>query len=1446
MQKNLTKKALCLTWTLLSAALPFAGQAQTQPVPTLYGSVIFGTGWQDMYDAPYGIYAIENGDAAHPKAVKIAPELFANGGGVYVDGKYHMVNHVTYADGVGVVLRTYDVEAGWKLLREQYLDHTGCIATDLAYDPTADRIYGCFGRGTVEGSKTYLLGVLDEFTGDVTEIGALSEQLLTLACNRDGELYGIGVYGNLYRVDKASAALTAVGSTGKNIKYEQSATFDYETGRLFWVATPHGTDNPVYLYEVSTADGSTTNLGEVKDRYEFTGLFTTSPFTDAAAPGRVPEFLPFFEGGATEGTLRFTAPTSTFGGTPLSGELTWQLRVGKEVEHSGTCQPGAPVTVSVALTPGAHLAKVFFSNGSGRGPVAERELWIGNDVARAGSVNATVGEDGCVSLTWEPAQGIHGGYIDSEGVTYRVWRHPDETLIYEGTATSCTEATAVQSYGVYNYEVQTYCNGVKGESVSSKDLVLGQAASLPYNETFTTANSLRAFTILDQNADGTTWFYDGGSVSYAYNEDGHDADDWLLTPPFRLKPDAVYEVSFDAWGAEGSKERFSVALGGAPTAAAMTQTLMEQQLVTTGVSRRYSQLFRPTISEGLSFIGVHAESLYANSYTLSLDNFSLQFKAFVQAPQAVADLQAVAAAEGALSADISFTLPTQSIEGTPLESLNEVDVFRGKTLVAALTDCTPGQAIRVTDTPTLPGNYTYSVVALNDFDEGLYAETTVYVGEDVPGAVENLRLSDLGDGKVRLEWTAPQLGTHGGYINPANLRYEVTDAAGSTVTVTETSHETTVEVPANSQQMTWFSLRSRSNRGRGPVVASDTIFLGPALPLPFHESFSRRGLDNSPWDIEESDYAEWSIMGYGSYTDPQDGDGGMAGFINGSEDTGCRLVSPKFTLSGTHPTLRFWMYHDSRCRNELSVVLSDSHGGRHQLARLRAQDVPGGGEGAAWVCHTYGLEDYAGLGDVQLRFLAEGHWSDALMNVFYLDNISVWDWMDYDLSVGTPVAEETKSQVGRTNRFSVPISNLGSHTAEGYKVILRRGEREVCRVKGPALPADSTCVVELTDRPNADADETSYYSVEVLWNSDQVPANNHTAPMAVTILPGLPFVEGVTARIEGEACVLTWEEPMVSGEGVEAETLTEDFESYSAFTISNLGRWTLYDGDGRPTTGIQDGHGNYVEYDNVGDPMAFQVFNAARAGLSTTLWGAHSGNQVLATFTCGYYGTNDDWLISPEIDGAQTVKFWAKSPNNSYYGTSEVIQVLYSEKGTDVADFVQVGSNITVPGGWMEYSFNVPADAKHFAIRCISADQYVLFLDDITYRRAGSGLRLLGYNVYRDGELLTPEPLAEPTFSDPALPEGFHDYTVTAVYSTGESVPSVAVSASLTGIHSTTAAPAVRVRPGRGSLTVESNGRPYTVTDLGGRLLYRSDRDARLRLPAGVYIVAGQKVTVSY
>ena len=83
--------------------------AVAQDVPTIYGSVIYATGWQDMANAPYGIYAIDGGDASQPRAVRINPSLFANGGGVYVDGLYHMVQHQTYADGLSIALRTYDV-----------------------------------------------------------------------------------------------------------------------------------------------------------------------------------------------------------------------------------------------------------------------------------------------------------------------------------------------------------------------------------------------------------------------------------------------------------------------------------------------------------------------------------------------------------------------------------------------------------------------------------------------------------------------------------------------------------------------------------------------------------------------------------------------------------------------------------------------------------------------------------------------------------------------------------------------------------------------------------------------------------------------------------------------------------------------------------------------------------------------------------------------------------------------------------------------------------------------------------------------------------------------------------------------------------------------------------------------------------------------------------------
>lgn len=1417
--------------------------AQNTDVPTIYGSVIYATGWQDMTEAPYGIYAIDQGNTAAPRAVKIDANIHANGGGVYVDGLYHLVNHVVYADGMTVALRTYDVENGWRLVREKYMDNTGCIANDLAYDPTSDLIYGCFGRGTDELNRTYVLATLDEYTGRVNEIGKLSDRLMTLACNREGELYGINEFGKLYRVNKENATLTLIGSTGKNIKYEQSMTFDYATGRLFWAATPHGTNQPVHLYEVDTDNAACTSLGEIYKRYEFTGLFTTSPFTTSAEPGRIQNIRADFPEGALTGHIRFHAPSATFGGASLSGTLAYRLRVDGKVFSTGTCTAGSEVSIPATLTAGAHLLKVDVTSDAGRSPVAVQEYWLGNDSPIAGSLTTTKGADGRVTLTWTEAKGLHDGYIDTSSLTYRVVRQPDNVQIYDGPGLTCTEPAAVNRYGAYTYELTTYAGNVKGETVVSEPVILGTSANLPYTEDFSTENALLTYTIEDANGDDCTWYYDEGVVSYAYNEEGGDADDWLITPPFRLDPEWVYAFELNAMGTYGSTETFRIAAGHAPKGDAMTRELLPATQIADGKTATHRIMFRPDTSGDATYFGIHAESTFIDGNVLSVGQVSLEAVASVHAPAAVDDLRVVPGESGALNATITLTAPSKAIDGADLTEDCEVDILRGRVAVAALTGIRPGQAVTFTDTPALPGNYTYSVVVVGDYGEGIKTEATAYVGEDIPDAPGNIRLHEETPGHLVMTWTAPTSGTHGGFVNSANVTYEVTGPDGQSETVEGCRYETDVTIPTNKQETYSLKIRSRSSRGRGPTVSSNTVFVGQAYALPFAESFSLRSFDQNPWDLNTGNGAEWNILPYGMYTDPQDADGGMFLHMGNIEGDVSHLVSPKLALTGNHPTLRFWMFHHPKACNAVTLQIRHADGTSHVLGRIEEGDMTDTNPDGGWRQHTFPLDDYREMGDAQIDWTFEDHLSPELVNSLYLDNIRIYDWHDHSLEMAGMVNRETSVQVGDTVHFDVTVKNSGSHTAEGYRLVLYRDGKAVSSLTGDALAADSTHTFTLTDRPNADAKESSLYHAVIDWAPDEVATDNQSGTITVTVLPGLPFVDQVTAAVEGSSILLDWTAPQVASPTQGEETVTEGFESYTPFTITNVGRWTLVDGDGRQVLGIQNGQGDYIEYDNVGSPMAYQIFRPSAIGLGG-VWAPHSGSQVLAAFSCGRYCPNNDWLISPEVKGGQTVTFWAKSPDNTYYETNEVIQVLYSTGSTATADFIQIGQDITVPGSWTQLSFNLPADARRFAIRCISDDQYILYLDDITYTRPVSSLTLEGYHVYRDGERLTGSPIGTTHFVDEQPSDNWHEYSVTAVYTEGESARSAAVSASVTGIHGPAAGRQPSFALGRGCINVFPSEAPSRIVDLSGRVRYEGRSGATVHLAPGVYIVNGQRVVV--
>lgn len=283
-----------------------------------------------------------------------------------------------------------------------------------------------------------------------------------------------------------------------------------------------------------------------------------------------------------------------------------------------------------------------------------------------------------------------------------------------------------------------------------------------------------------------------------------------------------------------------------------------------------------------------------------------------------------------------------------------------------------------------------------------------------------------------------------------------------------------------------------------------------------------------------------------------------------------------------------------------------------------------------------------------------------------------------------------------------------------------------------------------------------------------------------------------------------------------------------------------------------------LKYDHAGEPMAFQVFNAEKAGIPFKSWEAHSGEQMLVSFSCASTdggatkAQNDDWLISPQLNGeAQTISFFAKAGMGGA-AVPEQFEVLYSKTSKAIANFQKLGETEDVNNvqDWEEYEYKLPEGTKYFAIRCVSNNKFALLLDDIKFVEAGSkpeDLQLNGYNVYRDGKKVNKSLVSGEKFTDNTLTESAkYGYVVTAVYDKGESLASNLAEVEVTvGINDIDAA-GVNVSVEKNTLVVTgAMGKTITVYAADGALV--AQRTAgfaeRISVVRGMYIVKAAGVT---
>lgn len=1327
---------------------------------TLWGDVIYARSWEPEDALPqYGVFAYNLGEAGnylYATPVMVDDQLRANGSGTFYDGVYHFMLYDIWS-----YYQEWDINT-WQPLRQVEDNSKRLLATDTDYDVITGLSYGCYFNPQADA---YEFAAVDYATSSKF-VRRPCDLYIAIAINSQGEVYGIKVSdSSLYRIDKATGEETLIGNTGIDVgDYLQSATFDRTTDVLYWACNDAYGES--YLCRVDTETGRATKLSIFADREQISSLYIPRQFPDDV-PAQADALEISFPKGQLSGNVSFVLPTEYRGGASLTGEsLHYALYANATPIASGEGKAGEKVSVDATVPEGFSLIRLQVSNANGRGEETTLRQWFGTDVPHAptGVKLSLAGEfNNEAHLTWAaPKTGVHDGYVDASALTYDIVRYPDSLLVAQGiSATEFSEVIDVNRPGVYHYGVKAIHDGKTGEEALSGNGTTQGVLGIPYFEGFDTKDAFRQYQILDANGDDNTWTYNTKVCMAQYSCNWTNAaDDWLISPEIAMNGGRMYRLEFIYKGFDDRKpEQMSVRLGqgDAPTA---YREIVPAMTIGNYDRLRHESLFAVE-ADGKYRLAFHAESP-ADAYYLYLDSIAITEYALSDAPVAASGLTVEPYADGVAAASLRCVAPSLTNAGEALQQIDKVEVVRDGSVVHVFSPVEPGATLTWDDTAVPDGFHTYVVRAWNASGKGAETESRVFVGQDLPLAPQQVRLTDQG-GTLLLTWEKPSdVGVNGQYVHTPGLRYSVytSSLAGVLTPYREDLSETSVTIADayadGAQQMVSFVVRAKSPAGEGDRAVSNSLIGGSPYALPFLESFPGGEAPATFWLSQG--YNPFRLADNISYND----DGGCIGWKSNGFDHEGWMSSGKIRLTDAqHPTFIYAYYAlpTEEMKLETSVI---QHDGTETVVDVLDFAALTGAEG--WRVRQVDLSAFTGEPFVLLQLHAAG--TDILTPI-YMDHFRVEDLTpgrNLRISaIGAPAEVQTQHPA----HLSCRVENAGSSDVSDFRVRFYVDDAEAGCVEAAELPSCEgvTCRLDYCPPVSPDGSHTARVRAEVECDGDDVAADNvsPSAEMAVRV-PDYPAITDLAIRhAEGNgALTLTWSEPAQA-----AQPRVESFETY-LHKENQLAPWLTVDveqGQTYTNTTMDAGYSN-VE-------ASFWVFNpyvAAVAPDNLPNYLPQDGRQCLMAVasqqsTIKHGNRNDDWLISPEVGAAsaQTVRFYAKAAKENY-GGGEPFEVHASSSYPEVDCFERLASYVA-PGAWTAYQAELPVGTRYFAIRYTGTDDNFMFLlDNIQYSTGVMSVE--GYRVYADGRLVGETDAATCSYE---VADAGATYAVTVVYGNGES-----------------------------------------------------------------------------
>lgn len=1398
----------------------------------LRGHVLFLNSWNEVGKAAYGVYTVPTSDASGFELVGALDGGYLYGSVDDGDGHYYAVSYQNIMGFIEIMtLDTYDTDS-WELVDSKNVSYDA-MSLGSALDPTTGDIYGVF--YAVENDALVTKWAKADYpNGTSIPIADFNLSVLSVSADKNGQFWALGTDQILYKIDKATGQTEAVAPLETEVPDQYTSGGCVNSANNTYLQS-YSTDDSAGLVEIDLATGET-QVYEFPELAQVVGLYIPRPAAEDKAPA-APGFTVTCDNGSMDVNLALTMPSTLFDGTPAAGQtFSYQVVTADgQTVVTGSATAGSEVNETATMTASGMTSFVAtVSNATGVSPKAKASCYVGTG-APAAPQNVTLAwAPSTATLTWDAVTASSdGGYLNPADVTYTVLDIDGQVLAEGLTATTYTRDEAINpaQFRDLCFSVKAVYEGKSSEAVASNHVGLGNRRP-PFAFDMTDPVQFGYHYVLDANQDGKTWNYGGGVTRYSYSS-SNSGDDWLFSPPLLGYKNHAYKITAHVSGSSTYPERIEILAGTGQTAEKMTATVVPATVVATSGDVVVEGWFTPSAA-GFFFIGFHAIS-DADMNQLKLISYEIAAPIAGTAPDAVEELSVKRNLADAFKADISFKAPSKAVDGSDLTGNVKVKVLCGDRLLAE-PSLAPGATTTLQDAVSATDTYTYTFVPVGaDGQEGKPVSASALIGASKPAAPTGA-VGVLSGNTLSVSWDPVAVDVDGEPISAEHVTYNLWTVEGgylgeviNEAPLSATNFSFDIDVPAT-QDFVQYAVQAINYDVEGSANGF-LVAVGPAYDMPVVYS-GGASLDayilgitgDGSAALGDSSFGIAPFKGEDFFYIKHPGIGGVETFMTG-----------KIAVTGESPVVVFYEFKvaDADVNETVVSVLCD--GVMTELATLSNAD----NETEEWNKCKVSLAQFKGK---EVQVFLTGVCKSHAYSIY--DEISIMDDIKYDLSaeIAAPATVETGAEFNVT----VTVTNNGAEDADSYAVNLyRNGEIVDTKTSQNGLTEDAEAKFTFKQTLGLHDGASAEFKAVVVYEADEVPENNESATVTVKRkVSTLPVVTGLAGEKTADGNSLTWDEIVIGD--AQPMQVTEDFESGESFAKEFEG-WTFVDLDNGFQGGFQnldvpgitpgETKGSFFVFDNADD-----AFNLSYA---TT-----SGTKFLATLFNYDDSAIDDWAISPILTGdAQTISFFARSYSNDY---PEMIEVWYTTStSVDPADFVKVESfgTKTVPcdadRNFVEYTADLPAGAKRFAIRSCATGSFMLLVDDVTYTALDTfDGELKGYNIYCDGVKLNDAPLTQAAYVHADVDDAAHTYHVTAVYDKGESELSEPVTIDQSGIDAVLAAGIKVAVEGHAIVVTGAEGKLVTINAVDGRTIYSAQGDARVTVNSSIYLVTVDRKTV--